>query len=233
MARQTRKLEKAEPVAAGRFAAGEDPAKREQIIEGAKTVFMKVGFDAASMNDITREAGVSKGTIYVYFQNKEDLFAALVQRERERITLAMRDVLADSEKVEDGLYRFGIGFVSHITSSSVINAMRTVIAVADRMPSLCQHFFNSPSLNVKIVLDDFIKRHVERGNLKADDTELAARQFIDMASGTFFKYRLFGDLDDVPAKADLDRVVRGAIRTFMAAYGNHDASVITKKMEHA
>ena len=54
----------------GRPAAGQDPVKRKQIIEGARRVFITVGFDAASMNDITREAGVSKGTIYVYFNNK-------------------------------------------------------------------------------------------------------------------------------------------------------------------
>ena len=49
----------------GRRVAGEDPAKREQILDGAKRVFMEQGFEAASMNDITRAAGVSKVTIYV------------------------------------------------------------------------------------------------------------------------------------------------------------------------
>ncbi|MEN3147724.1 TetR/AcrR family transcriptional regulator [Neorhizobium sp. IRAMC:178] len=233
MARQTRKLERSDPVPAGRFAAGEDPAKREQIIDGAKRVFMKLGFDAASMNDITREAGVSKGTIYVYFQNKEDLFGAIVAQERERITLRMRDILAGSEEVENGLYRFGMGFATHITSPQVIGAMRTVIGVLDRLPSICQHFFNSPSHNVRTVLEDFLKRHIALGNLKIEDTDLAARQFIDMSSGTFFKFRLFGDLDDVPPFSELDRSVTGAIRVFMAAYGVHDNSVIVKTKEHA
>ncbi len=233
MGRQTRKQEKAEVAPAGRFAAGEDPVKREQIIDGAKAVFMKLGFDAASMNDITREAGVSKGTIYVYFQNKEDLFQAIVGRERERITLRMRDILAGSEEVEDGLYSFGMGFTTHITAPSVIDAMRTVIGVVDRMPSICRHFFNSPSHNVRTVLEDFIKSHVELGNLKVEDTDLAARQFIDMASGTFFKFRLFGDLQDVPPQEELERTIKGAIRVFMAAYGVHNASVIAKKMETA
>src|SRR5690606_7468566 len=104
----------------GRFAAGEDPLKREQIIDGAKRVFMRLGFDAASMNDITREAGVSKGTIYVYFENKEDLFGAIIERERFQITLKLKDILAGSEEVEDGLYRFGMGFATHITSPPVI-----------------------------------------------------------------------------------------------------------------
>lgn len=217
---RTSKLEKPVSVPAGRFAAGEDPAKREQIIDGAKAVFMRLGFDAASMNDITREAGVSKGTIYVYFQNKEDLFGAIVARERERITLRMRDILAGSEEVEDGLYHFGMNFAKHITAPPVINAMRTVIGVVDRLPNLCRHFFNSPSHNVRTVLEHFIKRHIELGNLTVDDTDLAARQFIDMTSGTFFKLRLFGDLCDVPPAQELDRAVKGAIRVFMLAYAN-------------
>ncbi|GAI29792.1 unnamed protein product, partial [marine sediment metagenome] len=64
----------------GRLAAGQDPVKRQQILDGANRVFSQMGFDAASMNDITREAGVSKGTIYVYFNNKEELFIDLCQQ---------------------------------------------------------------------------------------------------------------------------------------------------------
>src|ERR1051325_2997026 len=58
-----------------------DSAKRRQIIEGARAVFLSQGFDAASMNDIARKAGVSKGTLYVYFRNKEELFEAITEQE--------------------------------------------------------------------------------------------------------------------------------------------------------
>ncbi|KKX30563.1 TetR/AcrR family transcriptional regulator [Rhizobium sp. LC145] len=216
----------------GRFAAGEDPAKREQIIDGAKRIFMKLGFDAASMNDITREAGVSKGTIYVYFQNKEDLFAAMVERERQRITSAMQDVLQGSEEVEDGLFRFGMGFAAHTTSPGVIRAMRTMTGVVDRMPGLCQQFFSSPA-NIRTVLQAFIERHVMLGTLKVEDTDLAARQFIELSSGMFFKFRLFGELNDVPPKEELERVVRSAVKVFMAAYGTVEKPAMVKMAEPA
>ena len=49
--------------------AEEDNAKRRQIVDGARSVFLARGFDAASMGDIAKEAGVSKGTLYVYFKN--------------------------------------------------------------------------------------------------------------------------------------------------------------------
>lgn len=204
---------------AGRFAAGEDPAKREQIIEGAKRVFMRLGFDGASMNDITREAGVSKGTIYVYFENKEDLFVAMVDRERDRIANDMRDLLAGREEVEEGLYAFGTSFVRHITAPHVVSAMRTVIGVVERMPGVSRRFFHAAPGNVRHVLEDFLKRQVALGHLIVDDTDLAARQFIEMTSGSFFKFRLFGDLKDAPSEAEMDYVTRGAIRVFMAAYG--------------
>ena len=66
-------------VAATREAA--ESAKRQQIIEGARAVFLAQGFDAASMGEIAREAGVSKGTLYVYFDSKEELFEAIVEEE--------------------------------------------------------------------------------------------------------------------------------------------------------
>ncbi len=52
----------------------EDNSKRRQILEGARKVFMDLGFDGASMGEIARVAGVSKGTLYVYFADKCRLF---------------------------------------------------------------------------------------------------------------------------------------------------------------
>lgn len=212
-------------VPSGRWAAGEDPAKRRQILEGAKRVFMKLGFDAASMNDVTREAGVSKGTLYVYFANKEELFAAMIESERAAFVAALRGALEEHDDVEEGLYDFGLSFISHVTDEKVITAMRTVLGVRERMPVLCQRFFKGPE-NLRTVLHDYLKRYVDAGKLKIDDLDLAAGQFLDLASGSFFKFRLFGSMTEPPSKSEMERVISGAIRVFMAAYGvrRHDAS---------
>src|SRR2546423_14766675 len=61
--------------------ADEDSSKRRQILDGARKVFMDLGFDAASMNEIARSAGVSKGTLYVYFADKNRLFEAILENE--------------------------------------------------------------------------------------------------------------------------------------------------------
>lgn len=59
----------------------EDSSKRRQILDGASKVFLDLGFDGASMGEIARAAGVSKGTLYVYFADKNRLFEAIVERE--------------------------------------------------------------------------------------------------------------------------------------------------------
>ena len=59
----------------------EDSSKRRQIVDGARKVFMNLGFDGASMGEIARSAGVSKGTLYVYFADKSRLFEAIVEEE--------------------------------------------------------------------------------------------------------------------------------------------------------
>ena len=81
--------------AEGRSAAGEDPVKRGQILEGARRIFVAVGFDAASMNDITREAGVSKSTLYVYFRSKEELFTALIAETRDAYFARIEKIFTD------------------------------------------------------------------------------------------------------------------------------------------
>ena len=165
----------------GRFAAGADPVKRGQILDGAKRVFMKLGYDAASMNDVTREAGVSKGTIYVYFQSKEDLFGALVEREKSAFDDAIRQILEESANVEEGLRRYARVYAHFILDTEMIPTMRILMGVLDRMPTLCQRFFASSPTNIKVLLQDYIAAANEKGELEVEDTDLAARQFIDMS----------------------------------------------------
>ena len=204
--------------AAGRHAAGEDPKKRDQILEGAKRVFMTKGFDAASMNDITREAGVSKGTIYVYFENKEVLFSALISRERGRMVERMKTVLSDDGPIETVLSNFGHTFARHLTAPDTIRAMRMVIGVLDRMPNLSRNFFTMLPENPVGILDDYLKVQVGKGLLVIEDPNLAARQFMDMCTGWLFKKALMTDCTIEPTADEVERVVRGALSVFLAAY---------------
>src|SRR5271168_3200661 len=88
--------------------AAEDSAKRRQIVEGARKIFLAQGFDAASMSDIARAAGVSKGTLYVYFDNKEQLFQAIVHQECQVHAESAFDLDANDHDIEGTLKRLGV-----------------------------------------------------------------------------------------------------------------------------
>lgn len=204
----------------GRRVAGEDPAKREQILDGAKRVFMEQGFEAASMNDITRAAGVSKGTIYVYFENKEDLFGDMIERERRKLTETVRHALDSDQPLDRALNDFGMLFAAHMTADQTIRAMRMVIAANHRLPTLCSRFFSASAINPVSVLQDYLDRQVAAGAIICDDTAHAAKQFIELTTVGLFKPRIFGSMEEVPPRAVIEKNVVSAIRVFLSAYGS-------------
>lgn len=202
----------------GRRAAGQDPIKRRQILDGAKRCFMRMGFDAASMNDITAEAGVSKGTIYVYFADKEDLFSALCDDQRTRHLLFAQGELDNASTVEEALTRYGIALTMRLTSTEVIRAMRMVLSVTGSRPKLAQRFFGNEPFSGLTLLKAYLDRQVSAGALAIPDTELAARQFMDLAMAPIFKRRLFGSLPEEADPADVARFVDSAVKMFLGFY---------------
>ncbi|TIQ27428.1 MAG: TetR/AcrR family transcriptional regulator [Mesorhizobium sp.] len=203
----------------GRPAAGQDPVKRAQIIEGARRVFIDKGFEAASMNDITREAGVSKGTIYVYFANKEELFEALIEEERGTIFKNMYDVLDHADDLRETLVKFGKVLVMKITSAKVIQAQRTVIGASDRIPELGARFYERGPKRGHDKVAAFLNAAVERGLLKIENVDLAAYQLTDLCLAGLFRQCIFSYRTKAPTQAEIDHVVRSGVNVFLKAYG--------------
>ncbi|MET2829606.1 TetR/AcrR family transcriptional regulator [Mesorhizobium shangrilense] len=203
----------------GRPAAGQDPIKRGQIIDGARRVFIDKGFEAASMNDITREAGVSKGTIYVYFANKEELFEALIEEERSTIFKNMYDVLDQIGDLRATLVKFGKVLSAKITSAKVIQAQRTVVGAADRIPELGTRFYErGPKRgHDKIVI--FLNAAIERGLLNIADVDLAAYQFTELCLAGLFRQCIFNYRTKAPSSAEIEHIVSSGVDMFLKFYG--------------
>src|ERR1700722_4570084 len=100
-------------------------AKRRQVMEGARSVFLGQGFDGASMNDIARAAGVSKGTLYVYFDSKEQLFEALI-RDGRRQQVERLVFPEDPGDARDLLRGFGVRLIEMMTRPEMIAHIRVV-----------------------------------------------------------------------------------------------------------
>src|SRR3979409_127138 len=120
----------------------EDTSKRPQILDGARKVFMDLGFDGASMGESARAAGVSKGTLYVYFADKNRLFEAIVEEEvLEQGKAAFN--FDPARDVTTTTLDFGPGYIQWLCRPRGGSALRTVMAIAERMPEVGRRFYNN------------------------------------------------------------------------------------------
>jgi AcrR family transcriptional regulator len=198
-------------------AAEEENAKRRQIVDGARAVFLSRGFDAASMGDIAKAAGVSKGTLYVYFKDKDELFAAIVQGECAMQAEGVFEFDHADHDVEAVLLRHGTAFVRNIGDPGRLSSLRTVIAVAERMPDLGRKVYETGPAVAVAKLSAYLEAQVNAGVLAIDDCEVAAAQFIETCHATMFKPMLF-NFAPPPSSERIAHVVGIAVRSFLAAY---------------
>jgi AcrR family transcriptional regulator len=197
--------------------AAHDTAKRRQIIDGARKTFMEFGFDGASMGQIARAAGVSKGTLYVYFDSKEALFHAIAADECRVQGSLIFTFDAGDHDVEKVLTRLGNAFVSFVCMPERIPALRAIIAISERMPEVGQQFYESGPARGIASLTRYIVAQEAAGILKIEDPKLAATQFLEACLGPIFKPLLFCSATEADETA-IERSVRAAVRTFLAAY---------------
>jgi AcrR family transcriptional regulator len=194
----------------------EDSSKRRQILDGARKLFLDLGFDAASMGEIARAAGVSKGTLYVYFADKNRLFEAIVEEESlEQGKVAFN--LDPARDVTTTLMEFGQAYIQLLCRPGVGSATRTVMAIAERMPEVGRRFYeNVVALTIRR-LAAYLDARVTAGDLEIEDCELAATQFMQMCQATLFQPFIF-QAAPAPSAARIAHVVKSATRIFLAAY---------------
>jgi len=194
----------------------EDSAKRRQILDGAKKVFMDLGFDGASMGEIARSAAVSKGTLYVYFADKNRLFEAIV--EEEALEQGKVEFNCDPERdVATTLRDFGQTYIRSICRPGEGSAIRTVMAIAERMPDVGRRFYKQVIESRINGLAFYLEAHVKTGDLAIGDCVLAAAQFIQMCQASLFLPFIF-QAAPPPSAGQIAEVVESATQMFLAAY---------------
>jgi AcrR family transcriptional regulator len=196
--------------------ADEDGSKRRQILDGARKVFMDLGFDGASMNEIARSAGVSKGTLYVYFADKYRLFEAILEAEEleQRQSTFNFDPTRDAETM---LREFGRVYIQLLCRPGGGSSIRTVMAIAERMPDVGSRFYVNVLAKTIDRLADYLRAHVRPNDLAIDDCGLAAAQFMQLCQATLFLPFVF-QVTPSPSPERIAQVVDSATRMFLAAY---------------
>ncbi len=192
--------------------------KFDQVLEGARSVFLADGFEGANVDDIAREAGVSKATLYNYFPDKRLLFMEVASTECLRQARLILDSIDMSRSVRDVLSEGGRKFLRFITSDFGVQMFRICVAEGERFPEIGRQFFRSGPQNMQNELVCFFEEAIERGELRMEDPALAAFQFGELCKADAWMKLMFNMIDDV-SDAHIDHVVDNAVDTFMARYG--------------
>lgn len=192
--------------------------KFDQVLDGARKVFMRDGFDGASVDDIAREACVSKATLYSYFPDKRLLFIEVAKVEcqaQSDAAVAQVEAMQDARRaLTEAAKRMTRFFMSDVG----LQVHRIIVGESQRFPELGREFYECGPARVHGTLRQFLQRAVADGQLVIDDIDLAADQFPELCKASLHLKMLLG-LRERPTEDEIDRVIDGAVDMFFARYG--------------
>ncbi|MGH3148595.1 MAG: TetR/AcrR family transcriptional regulator [Rubrobacter sp.] len=157
--------------------------KRDQILSGARVVFLRDGFAAASTDDIAAEAGVSKRTLYAYYPSKEELFAEVlreltIENPQTRVLETVEELSPGShEELRQALVRLAQKVVATMMQPDYLALLRTIIADTHRFPHLGEIYRSTvPERGFRVFLA-LMERMRDRRIVDIPDAEAATRLF--------------------------------------------------------
>jgi AcrR family transcriptional regulator len=192
--------------------------KFDQVLDGAREVFMRDGYDGANVDDIARVAGVSKATLYSYFSDKRLLFSEVARIECDRQASAAVAEIDPNAPVEISLRELADRITRFFLSDFGQQMYRICVAESHRFPELGQRFYASGPRMLRQRLGAILQGYVGRGALRIDDIDMAANQLAELCKSDLFSRRLCG-VGAAASEADIRRVSGAAVAMFMARYG--------------
>jgi AcrR family transcriptional regulator len=193
--------------------------RRAAIVELAMRSFLANGYEATTMSAIAKEMGGSKGTLWSYFNSKEELLAAVMDSAAAAFQSFMATVLDTKQDIRLVLTQFCETFIERISRSEAIALQRLVVGQVDRFPEIGRVFFDhAPAIN-HATLTDFFSRQMAAGVIRADDPGEAARMLLDLCTGGYHDQVLYGveTRDTAIERREAARVVRQFLRCYSPA----------------
>ena len=194
-----------------------DPAKRKAILEAAKNLFLRNGYDGSSMDAIAAEAGVSKLTVYSHFTDKETLFSAAVKAKCEEQLPELLFELAEDAPIEAVLLNIGRAFHALINSRESVELHRLMVTLGSQDPKLSQLFFDAGPQRVLNEMEGLLSQADKAGKLRIAKPQSAADQFFCLIKGSANFRLLIGCCGPQTGDA-AEQQVRDVVELFMRAY---------------
>jgi TetR/AcrR family transcriptional regulator, mexJK operon transcriptional repressor len=191
--------------------------RREAILGIAQQSFLEQGYDRTTMSAIAEAMGGSKGTLWSYFESKEELFAAVIDRAAAQFRIELVKALDPQGQVEVSLHRFAETFIRKITRADAIALHRIVVGESPRFPELGAIFYARAPGVMRELLADYIALRMEAGALRKEDPMKAAGMLLSLCDGGHHKRVLWGVETYDEAIATQEAAV--AVELFLRVFG--------------
>ncbi len=215
LARKPRKPA-AKPAGPGR---PKDMGKHSAILEAAKRMFAREGFENVSMDKIAAEAGVSKLTVYSHFGDKEALFVASV---RARCQEMLPDDLFDVDlkgPLQSQLMAIATAFFGLISSEEALITHRMMLAPGKADDPLRRLFWEAGPQRTQEVFSTFLQARVDIGEMDIPDIPLASEQFFSLIKGGVYSRMMCG-LCRKPQRDEAASHIEASVDMFLRAYAS-------------
>lgn len=202
----------------------EEPGRREEILAAARTIFAHYGFRRASLEEIAREAGISRTALYHHFRNKEDLFRGMCESIYQRASEKAEDAAATSEPVDAKLRAVLEAQVGWIFRQ--LEKARHGLEIVDESNRLCADVTGAWSRRSVKLLARILEDAERAGELDpsvSQNTPESAASFLWLCA-----HGLQGPTANVPSAAQYGRRIDGLVRLAIAGLGGTLANVKTK-----
>jgi AcrR family transcriptional regulator len=143
-------------------------SRRDVILRAALEEFSAHGFEAARLDDVARRAGVAKGTIYLYFRDKEALFLELVRAEMAPVVGALEQVAHVEAPIRMIAEQFIELFVREVVETHRKDVMRLVLSEGPRFPRLAAFYYREVLSRALTAVRRLLQRAAARGEIGND-----------------------------------------------------------------
>ena len=194
-----------------------DLEKRAKILQAAKSIFLKMGYHATNMNQIAKEAGVAKLTVYNHFQDKANLFICAIEESCEESIRAKQFELTAESDFEQALYLMCHRALSIIYLPEALKLDCLLFELAAEQSPLTQQFFDASHTRMCHVWCDFFEQAIAFKFIQADAPLKQTELIISLMLGIRHQQVLLG-LAPVPTANEIDQIIQHAIEIFLLKY---------------
>ncbi len=201
-----------------------------EILAAALETFVEHGYAATRLEEVARRAGVTKGTLYIYFESKEALFKAVVRANIVPILVTAEQIAGNEAAAPPQVLRQLVtNWWEGMNASHLAGLPKLVMSEATNFPELAQFWFDEVVVRGRQVFAEVLRRGIARGDFRAMDVDLAVRMILaPILMAAIWKHSFLAcEKSGFPVEpyleTSMDIFLRGAAADAPAAAGVRDA----------